>query len=91
MTSLYRIADGSVEVTEFIVSQSTRHLGTPLKDLRLKQGILVAMISRNGRIIIPEGSTTIEAGDTIFLVSRDEGILDVNDIYDESFGGYDPL
>ena len=91
MTSLYRIADGSVEVTEFIVSETTRHLGTPLKDLRLKQGILVAMISRNGQTIIPEGSTTIEAGDTVFLVSCDEGILDVNDIYDESFGGYDSL
>lgn len=49
------------------------------------------MISRNGQTIIPEGSTTIEAGDTVFLVSCDEGILDVNDIYDESFGGYDSL
>ena len=91
MTSLYRIADGHAEVTEFIVNKTTRHLDVPLKDLKLKKGILISMISRNGKIIIPEGSTTIEEGDTIFIVSRDEGILDVNDIYEESFGGYEPL
>lgn len=86
MTSLYRIADGHAEAMEFIVGPSTRHLGTPLKDLRLKKGILIAMIARSGTIIIPEGSSFIREGDTVFIVSRDQAILDVNDIYDESFG-----
>ena len=86
MTSLYRIADGHAEVMEFIVGPSTRHLGTPLKDLRLKRGILIAMIARGRTIIIPEGSSYIQEQDTVFIVSRDRAILDVNDIYDESFG-----
>ena len=86
MTSLYRIADGHAEAMEFIVGPSTRHLGTPLKDLRLKKGILIALIAREGNIIIPEGSSFIQEKDTVFIVSRDHAILDINDIYDESFG-----
>lgn len=85
MTSLHRVADGHVEAMEFIVGPSTRHLGTALKDLRLKKGILVAMIARGDTIIIPEGSSSILEGDTVFIVSRDHAILDINDIYDESF------
>ena len=85
MTSLYRIADGHAEAMEFIVGPNTRHLGAPLKDLRLKRGILIALIVREDSVIIPEGSSSIQEGDTVFIVSRDHAILDVNDIYDESF------
>lgn len=87
MTALHRIADGHAEAAEFLVKKSTRHLGVPLKDLKLKKGVLAAMIYRKGRIIIPEGSTAIEEGDSIIIVSSNAGIMDVNDIYDESFGG----
>ena len=84
MTALYRIAEGKVEAMEFVVNATTRHLGTPLKDLRLKKGILIAVIVHQGRVIIPEGSTCMRQGDTVIIVSGDEGILDVNDIFDES-------
>lgn len=87
MTALHRIAGGHAEAAEFLVNRSTRHLGTALKNLRLKKGVLVAMIYRRGQIIIPEGSTAIEEGDSIIIVSCNAGIMDVNDIYDESFGG----
>ena len=55
MTSLHRIADGGAEAMEFSVGPSTRNLGVPLKDLRLRPGILVAVIVRGREIIIPEG------------------------------------
>lgn len=91
MTSLHRIANGRAEAAEFIVNGTTRFLGTALKDLRLKKGILIALIARGSKIIIPEGSTTIEKGDSIVIVSHGEGIMDVNDIFDESFGGRETL
>lgn len=84
MTSLYKIASEQVEAMEFVVNHTTRHLNTPLKDLKLKKGILIAVIVHNDQIIIPEGSTRIEAGDTVIIVSRDSGILDINDIYADS-------
>ena len=87
MKALYKIAASKAEAMEFVVNKTTRHLGTPLKDLKLRKGILVAVIIHNSRIDIPEGSSVIQEGDTVIVVSRDKGILDVNDIYAEGFLG----
>ena len=81
MNALYRIANGAAEAMEFTVSPSTRYLNTPLKDLHLRSGILIAVIVRGSEIIIPEGSSCLQAGDSVILISRNSGILDLNDIY----------
>ena len=83
MNTLYRIADGSAEAMEFTASANTRNLGVPLKELRLRKGILIAVLARGGDIIIPEGSSSIQEGDSVILISRDLRILDLNDIYED--------
>ena len=84
MHALYRIADEQAEATEFSVSSSTHHLGVALKDLKLKQGILVAVIVREDEVIIPDGSACIREGDSVIVVSSKHTILDINDIFDTS-------
>ena len=81
MNTLYRIADGSAEAMEFTVSAATRHLNTPLRELRLRKGILLAVIMREGEIIIPEGSSYIQEGDSVIIIAREHRLLDLNDIY----------
>lgn len=83
MTALYRIAEGRAEAMEFQVVPTTRNLGIPLKDLRLKlkEGVLIAVVVRNHQVIIPNGSTSLEEGDTVIVVARGSGILDLNDIF----------
>ena len=83
MNTLYRIADGKTEAMEFTVGPSTRHLNVPLRDLHLHKGILIAVIMRDGEILIPEGSSCIQEGDSVIIISRDRPILDLNDIYAE--------
>ena len=85
MNTLYKIGDSGAEAAEFVVNQTTRHLGIPLKDLHLKKGILVAVIIHQGRTVIPEGSSTIQLGDTVIIISSGHGIQDINDIFDDSF------
>ena len=68
---------------EFTVRSTTRYLNVPLKDLRLKSGILIAVIMRGRDIIIPEGSSSIQEGDSVILISRGRLILDLNDIYED--------
>ena len=82
MTALYRIAEGKAEAMEFMVAPTTQNLGIPLKALKLRKGILIAVIVRGGKVIIPEGSTTLESGDNVIVVARNSGILDLNDIYE---------
>lgn len=83
MSSLYRIAEGKAEAMEFQVSENTRNLGMPLKDLssKLKEGILIAVVVRLNQVIIPNGSTTLEQGDSVIVVAQSRGILDLNDIF----------
>ena len=85
MNALYRIADGSAEAMEFLVTKSARNLGVPLKDLRLKPGTLLAVIVRGSSIVIPEGSTCLGEGDSVIVVSNDRMIRDLNDIYADGF------
>jgi trk system potassium uptake protein TrkA len=82
MHALYRIANDKAEALEFAVNQSTENLGIALKDLKLKPGVLLAVIVRNDTVIIPDGSSCLQEGDSVIIVTRDHAILDLNDIYD---------
>lgn len=84
MKAMYRIGGGRAEAMEFEVGPNTHNLGVPLKDLKLRKGVLIAVLVHNHRIIIPEGSSVISPGDTVIVVCRDRNILDINDIYEPS-------
>lgn len=81
MNSLHRIADGGAEAMEFTVAPSTHYLGVPLRELKLKPGVLIAVIVRGREIIIPEGSSALQANDNVILISRSSVIRDLNDIF----------
>ena len=81
MNSLHRIADGGAEAMEFTVGPATRYLGVPLKELKLRPGVLLAVIVRKNNIIIPEGSSFLQEGDRVIIIARGGGVLDLNDIY----------
>jgi len=83
MESLYQIASGGAEAMVFTVSDKMKHLKTPLRDLRLKKGVLIALINRGGQFIIPEGSDHIEQGDSIIIVTSGMPLYDINDIYED--------
>ena len=79
--SLYKLLGGHVEALSFTATASAREmLSIPLKDLKLRRGVLLAAIVRRGEIIIPGGLTTIEEGDHVVVVSRSIGLDDLTDI-----------
>ena len=78
--SLYRMFDGAVEALEFIVSADCPFVNIPLKDLRLKSGILIAAIARDEEILIPGGGTCIYPGDRVVVVSSRQELGDLKDI-----------
>ena len=83
MTALYRIAGGQAEAMEFRVRADNRHLGVPLRDLsrHLRPGVLIAVIVRDGTVIIPDGSTCLEVDDDVIVVAQNSVITDLDDIY----------
>lgn len=79
--SLYKLLGGAVEAAEFVASDASEAvLHTPLKDMKLKKGVLVAAIARHDAIIIPGGMTTIEPEDTVVVIARERVLHDLTDI-----------
>ncbi len=81
--TLYRIFGDRAEAIEFKIQTGSPIVGIPLKDLRLKKNLLVACISRGGRVIIPGGNDTIAVGDRVVVVTMENGFKDVADILSE--------
>jgi len=83
MEAIYQIAGVNADAVEFHITNETKHLGTPLKELgpKLKKGILIVSVLRNGQIIIPEGGTSLLSGDNVIIVSNTDKILSMNDIF----------
>ena len=79
--SLHHIAGRTVEALEFSITADAPFIGVPLKDLKLKSGILLAGIVRqNGQIIIPSGGDAINLHDDVIVVTTDTSLRDIRDI-----------
>lgn len=78
--TLYKIMDGKAEVLEFKVQPEFKHIEIPLKDMHLKQNILIAGIVRGRKTIIPSGDDIILPGDSIIVLATGRIINDLSDI-----------
>ncbi len=77
--TLYKLSN-HVEALEFRVGKDFPMAGVPLEKMSLKPNLIVACINRNGRIITPGGKDTIEAKDTVIIVTTNTGLNDLKDI-----------
>ena len=79
--TLHRLVGGRVEALEFNVSDDLPFVGVPLKDLRLKDGLLIAGIVReNNKTVIPSGNDALLAGDDVVVVTTDTTLRSLRDI-----------
>ena len=74
----YLLIQGQAEIMEIIASEDMKLANTPLKHVKLPDGVLVAAIHRGPKVIIPNGDTEILADDkvTIFCLLSDIGELE---------------
>ena len=80
METLYRLVDGKVEVLEFKVSESSSCVHKPLKDLKLKENVLISALIRGAKSILPDGSTEILPGDHAIIVTTAEHLQQLDEI-----------
>jgi len=84
--TMYKIAetgDDRIEALEFRIASAERCLHTPLKSLRLKEGVLVGCIVRKGGVIIPSGATELHEGDSVIVVAKNEELVTLDSILAE--------
>lgn len=80
MHKLFSGEDGNVEAIEFQVNKKAKCIDIPIRNLRLKKGILIGCISRDSNIIIPSGDAQIQIGDSVIIISKSNDIRDLDDI-----------
>lgn len=77
--TLFQVAKGA-EALEFKVGSDSAVTDIALQELQLKPDLLVACINRGGKVIIPNGQDMIRRGDTVVIVTTQQGLKDLQDI-----------
>jgi len=73
--TLYKIVNSQVEALEFSIRQKAYYTDEPLKNLKFKKGMLVACIIRHGKVMIPNGDSHLEVGDSVIVVTATDGYV----------------
>lgn len=77
---MFHIIDDSTEILEFEAKESFKKFDIPLQKLDLRKNLLVAGIIRKGVLITPSGQDVIKEGDSVIIVTLEEGLDDLRDI-----------
>lgn len=72
--------DDVFEMSEFNVQDDFKKINVLLKDVKLKDGIIIGAIQRGKNIIFPSGMDKIKLGDTIVVVNYNNKLKEINDI-----------
>lgn len=68
-------ADGKVRMFEAKLKENSPYANIPLKNLKIPNDILVAMLFRKHKMIIPRGNDVLLPGDNVYFVGKQEAIL----------------
>ena len=80
IVTLYKLVNNKVEALEFIAKERSKVLNKCLKDLKLKEKVLIAGIIHEGEFIVPSGLDTISNGDKVIVVTAGQYLDDLDDI-----------
>ena len=78
--TLYKLMDDKIEAIEFNVQSDFKYLNIPIKDMKLKEHILIAGIIRKRKAIIPSGNDVFAAGDRVIVIAASQNMDDLSDI-----------
>lgn len=78
--TLYRLNEDKVEALEFNAKNSSKLVGIPISELKLKDNLQIICINRKGRIILPVGSDSIMTDDLVIVITKYKGLSDLDDI-----------
>ena len=78
--TLYKLMDSEVEALEFIVRPDCSILNIPLKDMKIRKGVLIGGIIRGRKAIIPSGFDVILPDDRVVIIAEGKRLNSLSDI-----------
>jgi trk system potassium uptake protein TrkA len=73
MMTLLKLRRGNYSLVEEKIYQGAQAVGRAIKDLPLTEHSIISGILRHGEMILPRGTTVLEAGDEVLALVDDEG------------------
>ena len=61
------IEDINAEMLEVVLSENVELVGKTLAELKLQKGVVIALLARGERVLVPSGATQLLAGDRVIL------------------------
>ena len=74
-------ADHQIEMLQLHMQETSKHIGKPLKDMRLPPQTIIAALLRAKELIIPRGYDFILAGDEVIVVGRTEKMDQISSFF----------
>ncbi len=81
--ALFRLVDNQVEALQFFVPAGSKIVGTELRELPIKNNVLIAAIMHNGTRLFPSGKDKLHAGDIIIVTTTDHSLRCIDDILEK--------
>lgn len=78
--SIYKFDDENFELLEFKIKNDFEYVNCKIKELKLKEEILIVAIMRGKNIIFPTGNDELKYLDTVIIVNHNKNVKDINDI-----------
>lgn len=78
--TLYKILGGAAEAVEFIAPDDCPLVGKTLKEIKLKPNIIIACVSHQKEVLIPDGNTVINSGDSVIVITAGTPLTSLSEI-----------
>ena len=81
LETMYHIFDDRAVAIEYKIKMEAKYTNVPLRELNLKDNLLIASIRRDGKSFIPGGDDCFMPGDSVVFVTTHTGINSFSDIF----------
>jgi len=86
MMTLLKLRRGDYSLVEEKIPPSAAAIHVAIKDLALPENVVIAAIIRHGKVVLPRGITTFEAGDEVLAVTDRAGAEELQRIFGPAGG-----
>jgi cell volume regulation protein A len=78
---LMALRDVNAEIVDYVLAGDAPFAGRRVRELKLPEGAVIAMVSRGRTLIPPRGSTLLQGGDHVFVITRQETRAEVDRVF----------
>ena len=78
--AIYKFNDDNFEMQEFNIKNDFLGIDMKIKDMKIKNNILIVAIQRGRNVIMANGNEKIKLNDTIVVIDSSNSIREINDI-----------